>query len=546
MMSNVLHFVFKHKLLLLIILIGFILRFYNLSGIPISLNHDETAIGYNAYSIFKTGADEYGKFLPLSLKSFGDWKLPIYPFVDILPIAIFGLNEFAVRLPSAIAGLLAIPLIFIISNQIFKNRQIALLAALFLAVSPWGIFFSRIAYETNLATTLFLAGLVFYLKVYLESGDRKWLFATAFLWGLTIFTYHAFVIFTPLFFVVSFIFLVRKLKTIKESHILVGCVIFASFVLLSIVSTLTSGSLNKLSSTSLFDDQHLLSERVNVFRGDASFENSLIAKALHNKYAAVIYQIGQNYTASYSPAFLFDKGGEKFLHNIGTFGNFYLFDALFLAIGFATIFTGKRKGLWILIAWFLLGPIPSAITSDAPSSTRLYLMLPAFLLVSSFGAYMLFQYIINFKNLFSLTMIAFLIILFILNFIYFVDAYFVHMNYHRAQFFHYGYKEAVELANKYPDYEVEMYDPTNFPYISFLFYNKYDPVKFRESVVYYPDNYGPFYYVKSFDRYRFVDNIDYENLKEKVLYIDYRGIRDEDYKIIDPSGNPVFKYFFKD
>lgn len=546
LMNNMILTIFKYRLLLAIVLLGFFLRFYNLSNIPISLNHDETAIGYNAYSILKTGADEYGKIMPLSLKSFGDWKLPLYPLIDILPIVFFGLNEFAVRLPSAIAGLLAIPLVYIVSNQIFKNSKIGLLAALFMALSPWGIFFSRIAYEANLATTLFLAGLVCYLKVYLEKGDRSWLIAASILWGSTIFTYHAFVIFAPLFFFASLAFLYRSLKIIKDKNVIFSLLIFITFIFLSAFSTVTSGSLNKLSSTSLFDDQHMLNERVNVLRGDASSEDPLVARTLHNKYLAVLYQIGQNYVASYSPAFLFDKGGEKFLHNIGTFGNFYLSDALLLSIGFLTIFIKKRKSIGILVVWFLLGPIPSAITTDAPSSTRLYLMLPAFILVSSFGAYMIIRYLLKLKKVFSIILIFLLSFLFTLNFVYFLDAYFLHMNYHRAQFFHYGYKEAVELSNKYPDYEVEMYDPTNFPYISFLFYNKYDPVKFREEVKYYPENFGPFYYVKSFDRYRFVDNIDYENLKEKVLYIDYRGIRDEDYKILDPSGKPVFKYFFKE
>jgi hypothetical protein len=52
--------------------------------------------------------------------------------------------------------------------------------------------------------------------------------------------------------------------------------------------------------------------------------------------------------------------------------------------------------------------------------------------------------------------------------------------------------------------------------------------------------------VKSFGRYNFVDNIDYEHLEKNTIYIDYRGIRNEDYKILDPSGDPVFKYFFKE
>ncbi|HSW75705.1 MAG TPA: hypothetical protein VLG50_01565, partial [Candidatus Saccharimonadales bacterium] len=78
----------KLKYVLLVILFAAaFLRLYQLSSIPGSLNQDEAAIGYNAYSILKTGADEHGKFLPLSLQSFGDWKLPVYEYIDIPFIA---------------------------------------------------------------------------------------------------------------------------------------------------------------------------------------------------------------------------------------------------------------------------------------------------------------------------------------------------------------------------------------------------------------------------------------------------------------------------
>jgi 4-amino-4-deoxy-L-arabinose transferase-like glycosyltransferase len=534
----------KHKLLLfLIIILGFVLRFYRLSDIPISLNIDETAIGYNAYSILKTGADEYGKFLPLSLQSFGDWKLPVYPLLDTLSILIFGLTEFAVRFPSALAGLVVIPLIYILANQIFGNRRIALLAAFFLAVSPWGIFFSRIAYEANLATTLFIAGLICFIKYCYERKSGWWLIVASLSWGITIFTYHAFVIFMPLFFV-GILYLLFKNKIIREKSVIISTIIFCCFVIASAYSITSQGSLGKLSSTSLFDDKNMLNQRVNIYRADGANENILVKKILHNNYVAVACQIGQNYVATFSPSFLFDKGGAKLMNNIGNFGNFYLLDALLLVVGAGAILWKKEKRMELLLLWFILGPIPSSITSDAPSSTRLYLMLPAFILITSYGAWSIINFLYNKGAWYVLGKTA-LILLFFVNFIYFLDAYYVHMNYHRAQYFHYGYKEAVLLANKYPNYKVIMYDPTNFPYISFLFYNKYDPIKFRKSVTYYPDNFGPFNYVKSFGRFNFVDKIDYEHLEENTLYIDYRGIRTEDFKIFDPSGQPVFKYFFK-
>src|SRR5437868_4259461 len=91
-------------ILICITLFAGILRLWRLDTVPAGFNIDEAAFGYNAYSILKTGKDEYGTFLPLSLKSFGDYKAAGYAYIDIPFIALFGLNEFSVRLPSAILG----------------------------------------------------------------------------------------------------------------------------------------------------------------------------------------------------------------------------------------------------------------------------------------------------------------------------------------------------------------------------------------------------------------------------------------------------------
>ena len=73
----------ENYLLILVSLIGAFLYFYNLGSIPPGLYLDEAGTGYNAYSILKTGKDEYGHFLPLSIKSFGDWKLPMSVYLTI-------------------------------------------------------------------------------------------------------------------------------------------------------------------------------------------------------------------------------------------------------------------------------------------------------------------------------------------------------------------------------------------------------------------------------------------------------------------------------
>jgi len=110
-------------------------------------------------------------------------------------------------------------------------------------------------------------------------------------------------------------------------------------------------------------------------------------------------------------------------------------------------------------------------------------------------------------------------------------------------FWHYGYREAVKLTDRYPTYNVVMRGPENFPYIYFLFYEKYDPLQFRKEVAYYPPTSEGFYYVKSFGKYQFVDKIDYSKLAKNTIYIDDTRLDDKNYSIFLPSGKPVLGYF---
>ena len=70
----------------LIFLLGFFIRFYHLSSVPNGLYNDETAIGYNAFSILQTGKDEYGTPMPVYFRSFDDYKLPVYIYSTALSI----------------------------------------------------------------------------------------------------------------------------------------------------------------------------------------------------------------------------------------------------------------------------------------------------------------------------------------------------------------------------------------------------------------------------------------------------------------------------
>ena len=528
----------KNIILFFIVLIAFFLRIYALDKIPDSLNPDEAAIGYTSYSFLMSGADEHGKFLPLSTQSFGDWKLSLYSYIGILPVALFGLNEFSVRFVSMLSGIIGVLLIYFISNTLFGKRSIALLSALFFAISPWNIYFSRAAYEVNLATTIFLGGLLVFLKyVYSDKKNVKLLTISLVLFALTMFTYHSYILFTPVFVLALIIFFRESIFINKKSYLSITI-----FIILSIISIFSASSGGNKLSTLIINDRNIIYERVEKLRGDNALKNLLFEKLLLNKYFGVSYQVAQNYINSFSPSFLFDKGGEKLVHNIGAFGNIYIFDALFLLAGFAGLFWNREKSLRLLILWLIVAPISSAITKDAPNSTRLFVLMPLFVLVASYGAYQIFVFLKK-NTVINLAIKGLLIFLFLLNVLFFLDVYFVHFNVQRARFWHFGYREAVKLTDKYSTYNVAMRGPENFPYIYFLFYEKYNPYQFRKEVTYYPPTSEGFYYVKSFGRYQFVDKIDYSHLAKNTIYIDDTRLDDKKHSIFLPSGEPILGYY---
>ena len=150
-------------LLISILSLGIWLRLYHLDISPPGLYADETSIIYNAYSILKTGKDEYGVAWPLFFRAFGEYKNPVFIYSLIPLIKIFGLEPIAIRVGVALWGSLALPLMYIFAKQVSKNKTVALLATLILSLMPWQLHYSRIGFEAISFSTLFLGCWVAYL-----------------------------------------------------------------------------------------------------------------------------------------------------------------------------------------------------------------------------------------------------------------------------------------------------------------------------------------------------------------------------------------------
>src|SRR3989344_3219053 len=104
------------KIVILIALFISIAWHFLPSASPPGFTADEAAFGYNAYSLLQTGKDEYGLRLPLRLKSFGDYKLPLYAYLSAPIIKVFGLNEISIRVVAGISALVVVISIYFITK----------------------------------------------------------------------------------------------------------------------------------------------------------------------------------------------------------------------------------------------------------------------------------------------------------------------------------------------------------------------------------------------------------------------------------------------
>lgn len=485
----------EYFILFSIVLLGGIIRFWNISSIPTGLNRDEASIGYTAYSLLLTHRDEYGTFLPLSIKSFGDWKLPLYIYLDLLPVRFLSLSELSVRLPSFLFGTLTIPLVYFVVNELFQNKKnaklLGLISALLFTLSPWGIHFSRVASEANISVFFISFALFLFLK---GLKSPLFLFFSALFFALTLYTYHGNHVFTPIFVFGLLIILIQRGVKRKALLLFLLPFLMVSFVIYK--ETLFSADKTKISGLTPFSDAYIIYEKITLPRLDHSFPQSIITRVMHNKVTFFVGRFIEGYVRSFSSEFLFIRGGGNLQHNIPNFGNLYMWEAPFIILGIYLLFKKEMKWRFFLLFWLLVSPIPAAITKDAPHSARMLSFLPLPHILSAIG---FVECISLFKQKTVQKGVTVLGAIFlIVNFGLYLDRYLVHFPKVSEASWGGGYKELISsLSEVSADYsEVIMDRPNYSPYIYFLFYQKTDPAKFQKEVIRYPEDKEGFQHVK--------------------------------------------------
>jgi len=529
--------------LCIIVIIASLLRLYQLGSVPISPDWDEVALGYNAYSILHTGKDEYGKFLPIVLRSYDDYKPALYAYVSIPAIALFGLNVFAVRLPSAIFGVLAVIGVYFLTYELLKKKEVSLLSSFLLAISPWHIQFSHAAFEANVGLAFNIFGAFFFLK-----GLKKpWmLFLSVFFIILSMYIYQSDRVFAPLLFLAIMLIYRKDLLKLPRNNIFLPAIFGCILLLPLLFYTLTSkDALARAKGVSIFSDstQFLKTDAQRIL--DDKKNKDFSGLLFDNRRLAFSKEIIANYLSHFDLNWLFISGDISRHHAPGM-GLIYLWELPFLLMGMYFLIFGlfDKKSKMLLWSWFLLAPVPASVTTGVPHAIRSLNFLPTFQIFIAIGIFALVLYISKIKYFIYLIFPVYFLF-FIFNILYYLNQYFVQQNYFNAVDWQYGYAKIVpevkKIHNKYSKIIVSNQPFMDQSYMFFLFYLRYPPVLYQKQS---QNVSGGFRENHSFDIFEFRPiHWDQEQKNSDILYIGRKADFPENVQKLNqvsfPDGQPA-------
>lgn len=405
------HFIQSHQfglVLVSIVILASVTRLFHLDSYPPSPYWEEVALGYDAYSLLKTGQDHHGNPWPIiAFESFGDWKPSLYFYATVPSIAFFGLSVEAVRLPAAVAGIGSVLLMGVLPVVLYRSKlfdsflklsinrvkKLGLWLAFLMALEPWAVVFSRAAWEANVATFLLLLGVSLWLWSFSATFKKSILLLvfSAMAFGLAMYTYHSARLIAPLLLLYleswRWISAFQKFQLNNSWRLLITQSIIAIGFLLLITSPLIMSLSNpevssRFATENIFTIISIIEESNRLKEID---ENSILSRFLFHRYLLFTREIVTNFTSYFNIDFLFNTGEKNLRHSTGFTGMLFWSDVLFLCIGVLALMRRHRQVLLFLVGWLFITLLPAALTTVNPHALRTLPSLPIWIFVVGMG-----------------------------------------------------------------------------------------------------------------------------------------------------------------
>lgn len=476
--------------LTLIVILSAGLFFFKLNEAPPCLDADEASFAYNAFSILKTGKDEYGKLLPLRLQAFGDNRFPLITYFDIPWVALMGLNETSARMANFPFFLLFPIVVYLLSRQLFKNNTAALLAALFTSLSVGLQSIGRQTHEAYM-TVFFLTLATYFFTRFVNTKKEINFNLFVLFFFIDLFGYHPTRLWAGFYFLVIFFLYLKKTMKLKHLLLFVG-----ALVIFGITDFIYKPT--RVANLLFFNSEGFKSKVYELkIEGGLSF--------LYNKVTVGAKDVFSEYLKYFSPQFLAINGDDNY--RFGHPGMYPVtpIEYILLFVGLYFLFRKREPWRYFVVGLLLFSPTSAILSWAGASLTRsLFLIIPV-VIIASYGLSQIFQK----QKLLFLAVLGAYFVLAVFNW----DFYLYHfpkrlVTIHAWQC---GYKELGEyLKANYKRFDKFYITKKNGqPYIFTLFYLQYPPHVYQnQAKLSLPDEYG-FGQVEGFDKFVFdLNNVD--------------------------------------
>ena len=357
--------------LIFIVGLAAFLRLYALGSIPNGLYIDEVAIGVDALSLAKTGHDMHGgPWFTTVFPSYGDYKLPVYIWLAAISVRLFGATDFAVRLPSAIAGIGTVMLVYALAIDLFAKEKhvkfIALLSAAMIAIMPWSILFSRTGFEAHVGQALLLAS----AWMMLRAQKRPWLLVLSSVLGaLAVYTYFSVRFVFPVVLVGIFLFQIEKKHWKKQVLYCIGCLALFGLLVLPMGKSPYYAAMQSLR----FSTKNILNNTDFVTATNRLRElggNTVMSRLIYHRDVFMAKELLRHFADHLNFSYLFVSGDTNLRHSTGETG-ILLFGMLPpFVIGLFTLARKHKKLSCILLLWYVAALLPASVPYDTPHALR--------------------------------------------------------------------------------------------------------------------------------------------------------------------------------
>jgi 4-amino-4-deoxy-L-arabinose transferase-like glycosyltransferase len=336
-------------LMTVVLLLAAYQRIYQLAVIPYGLIPDEVMRGYDAQSLWQTGADSFGQPWPLFLRGFDDYTPALYSYLSIPFTAIFGLGALGTRLASAIVGVVTVALAYPLIRHPFGEIA-ALTGAFLLAISPWHILASRTGTEWNL---LAFGPVLVIVLAYRGLRYPSFFIAAGIAAGLALYGYAPIKAFLPLLiagFVVLYWPKIYQLK--KYALISLGLLILLAWPIF--IFSFTPAGMQRF---------------YEVYEGGQL------------RTWALLPQLLRNYISYFSPEFFIlsqyeDESLPVYIAHLRRVDLLSWFELCLIIIGIISIFLLKARSAWFILFWLIVSPLGINLHSNSPWPTLWLTAIP--------------------------------------------------------------------------------------------------------------------------------------------------------------------------